>query len=110
MAAAGLRLSITDLGLVRSVRIRGRHADVEVAFTEPGCPFSHHVLSAIYEALDDFTDIDSIQVRPSWSPPWTPSDIVPEARERLEEARLRMAKRAPHGSIPMILRGGSVHE
>ncbi|MDT8320724.1 MAG: metal-sulfur cluster assembly factor [Xanthomonadales bacterium] len=89
MKAAGLRLSILDLGLVREVRIEDGRAEVELALTEPGCPFTHHLLAEVHDRLSDIDGVEAVRARPVWNPPWTPDALGQSARVKLREACLR---------------------
>lgn len=93
MAAAGLPLSVVDLGLVRNIEVDGDHVKLQLTLTEPGCPFSHRILDAVYRSLDRLEGIGTVHVQLTWAPPWTPNDLSPFARHKLHRARQRMAQR-----------------
>lgn len=104
-AAAGLPLSIVDLGLIRDIEVNGDHVELQVTLTEPGCPFLHRVLDAIYRSLDHLDEVRSVHVQLTWAPPWTPNDLSPFARHKLHRARQRMTNRMnPTSPISLILK------
>lgn len=100
MTAAGLELSILDLGLVREIRMAAGGIEIEMTFTEPGCPFTHRVLDRIHRVLGALPGTGAIRVTPVWTPPWTPADMRPEARRQLEASRRRLiTSRAGHRTV-----------
>lgn len=100
MTAAGLDLSIVDLGLLRDVRVAPDRIDVDVTFTEPGCPFSHRLLDEIHRALTALPEGERTQLNIVWAPPWTPADMTPGARRQFDAARRRLGPGATR-TIPV---------
>lgn len=88
MGAAGLDLSIIDLGLVGDVKIDNGATEVEVTFTEPGCMFTHRIVSSIQDALQE-AGAESVEVTPRWTPLWTEARMSSRGAEVFEEARSR---------------------
>lgn len=91
MVAAGAEASIVELGLVDAVSVVDGCAEVEITLTEPGCPFTHHIVAAIHDAAEDIEGIDRVRVLPRWAPMWSEERLAPEGRAKLENARRRMA-------------------
>lgn len=91
MTAAGLDLSIVDLGLLHDIRIGPESIDVDMTFTEPGCPFSHRLLDAVHCALDSLSEGNRTRLNIVWTPPWTPADMRPKARRQFDAARNRLS-------------------
>ncbi|MFN9807601.1 MAG: 1,2-phenylacetyl-CoA epoxidase subunit PaaD [Betaproteobacteria bacterium] len=75
-------ISVTELGIVRDVQVRGDA--VEVAVTPPysGCPATEVIESDIVAALQA-AGARQVQVRKQLAPAWTTDWIDPAARERL---------------------------
>ncbi|TQF00623.1 MAG: metal-sulfur cluster assembly factor [Spiribacter salinus] len=90
MTAAGLNLSIVDLGLLRAVRVDADRIEVDVTFTEPGCPFSHRLLDDLHRVLDGLPEAERTRLNIVWSPPWTPADMTATARGQFDAARQQL--------------------
>jgi metal-sulfur cluster biosynthetic enzyme len=86
LVAAGFDLSIVDLGLVRRVAIECGEVHVDMTFTEPGCPFTHHVVLAVEAALGA-AGFATVTFRPVWDPIWTEAELNPDARRQFAAAR-----------------------
>jgi ring-1,2-phenylacetyl-CoA epoxidase subunit PaaD len=73
-------LSITDLGIVRSIEQDPPRVRISPTYT--GCPATVAIENAIREALDDggFAEVGIARVL---YPPWTTDSITPRGRERL---------------------------
>ncbi|MEQ9010602.1 metal-sulfur cluster assembly factor [Algiphilus sp.] len=94
MTASGLDLSLVDLGLLREIRRGPEGLEVDVTFTEPGCPFSHRLMDDIHRALETLPDSERPRLNIVWTPPWTPADMRPEARRQFDAARRRLGPHA----------------
>lgn len=90
MVAAGAPASILELGLVDSVVVEGGTAKVALTLTEPGCPFTHHIIAGIHDAALAIDGVDDVEVTPVWAPLWTEERLEPEGRKALMDARKRM--------------------
>ena len=76
-------ISIVDMGLLRSVDVRGRHAHVHLLLTSGWCPFAARVLTDVADALNAQPEVDTCQVEVVWDEPWTPDRLAPSARRKL---------------------------
>jgi metal-sulfur cluster biosynthetic enzyme len=76
-------ISIVDMGLLRSVDVRGRHAHVQLLLTSGWCPFAARVLTDVADTLNAQPEVDSCQVEVVWDEPWTPDRLAPSARRKL---------------------------
>ncbi|MFX4314756.1 phenylacetate-CoA oxygenase subunit PaaJ, partial [Enterobacter sp. 63] len=77
-------LTITDLGMVRSVTAQGEGWVIGFTPTYSGCPATEHLLGAIRETMTahGFTPVHIVlQLEPAWTTDWMTAD----ARERLRE-------------------------
>ena len=75
-------LTITDLGMVRSVKAQGEGWVIGFTPTYSGCPATEHLLGAIREAMTahGFAPVHIVlQLEPAWTTDW----MTPDARERL---------------------------
>ncbi|HKT75345.1 MAG TPA: 1,2-phenylacetyl-CoA epoxidase subunit PaaD [Sphingobium sp.] len=73
-------VSITDLGIVRSVRQNPPAVLITPTYT--GCPATIAISAAVRKALDE-AGFDNVAVETILSPPWTTDWISAEGRERL---------------------------
>ena len=76
-------ISIVDMGLLRSVDVRGRHAHVQLLLTSGWCPFAARVLTDVADTLNAQPEVDTCQVEVVWDEPWTPDRLAPSARRKL---------------------------
>jgi ring-1,2-phenylacetyl-CoA epoxidase subunit PaaD len=75
-------ISVTDLGIVRDVRVRGDGLDVVVTPTYSGCPATEVIERSIRDALTS-AGAREVHVETRLAPPWTTDWITADARERL---------------------------
>ena len=91
MTAAGLDLSILDLGLVYGVEVHeGASLRVDMTLTELGCIFTHRVFGDVYEAVEALPGVKEVEVVPHWTPVWTEERLNRKARSALEGSRNAM--------------------
>ena len=76
-------ISGVDMGLLRSVDLRDRHARVELLLTSGWCPFAARVLTDIEEAIRAAPDVDSCEVEIVWDEAWTTDRLADSARRKL---------------------------
>jgi metal-sulfur cluster biosynthetic enzyme len=76
-------ISIVDMGLLRSVDVRGRHAHVQLLLTSGWCPFAARVLTEVADTLNALPELDTCQVEVVWDEPWSPDRLAPSARRKL---------------------------
>jgi len=91
MKAAGLDLSILDLGLVYGVDTQedGR-VRVDLTLTEIGCIFTHRIFGAVYDAVEALPGVKEVEVVPRWTPVWTEERLSQKARSALADSRSAM--------------------
>lgn len=89
MEAAGLGLSIVDLGLVREIRVTESEIAVELGLTEPGCGFTHALVTRIDDALALIAGGRCVNVTFNWSDPWTEARLSDHGRSVIDGARSR---------------------
>ena len=75
-------VSVTELGIVRSVHYEGCTLVVAVTPTYSGCPATAAIDLAIEETLRE-KGVRSLRLERRLSPPWTSDWITQEAREKL---------------------------
>lgn len=77
-------LTITDLGMVRSIEAQGTGWVIGFTPTYSGCPATEHLTGTIRETMEahGFTPVRIvIQLDPAWTTDW----MTPDARERLRQ-------------------------
>jgi metal-sulfur cluster biosynthetic enzyme len=80
-------ISVVDMGLLRSVEMRGRHARVELLLTSGWCPFASRVLTDVETAMTAEPGVDTCEVEVVWDEVWT--------TERLSESAARTLRFLP---------------
>lgn len=105
-------LSITDLGMVRSVASQGDGWVIGFTPTYSGCPATDHLLGAIRATMSEhgYTPLHIVlQLDPAWTTDWMSDD----ARERLRQYGISPPQaHACHTAVPEAVtcpRCGSTH-
>ena len=104
-------LSVVELGIVRDVESTGTGVVVTVTPTYSGCPAMRVIEQDITDALEA-RGIGPVEVRTTYSPPWTTDWIPAAAREKLRaygiappgaalhEAPIQIGRRRPPVRCP----------
>ncbi len=103
MEAAGLGLSLVDLGIVRRVDVDDRTISVELGLTEPGCGFTHALVTKVEDALAELDHGRELSVTFNWSTPWTEAMMTDAGRAVFGAARERgmsLLRRIDHAATP----------
>lgn len=79
-------ISLVDLGVIGEVRIAGDRLTVDLLPTFVGCPATEVMREQIVERLGAEGLADAVEVRLSFTPPWTSDRISPAGRERLQRS------------------------
>lgn len=67
-----LKLKVTELGLIYSVKVESTHVEVDMTLTSPGCPVAPELMAAVHRAALATEGIESAHVNLTFSPPWDP--------------------------------------
>ena len=71
-----LDISIVDLGLVYAVRFEdrdeGKHAEIDLTLTSPGCPAAPGIMAAAHRAALQTDGLESVHINLVWTPRWDP--------------------------------------
>jgi metal-sulfur cluster biosynthetic enzyme len=76
-------ISVVDMGLLRSVSVRDRHARVELLLTSGWCPFAARVLTDVEEAIRAEPGVESCEVEIVWDEAWTTDRLSESATRKL---------------------------
>jgi metal-sulfur cluster biosynthetic enzyme len=77
-------VNIVDLGLVYDVQVEGNKVAVKMTLTAPGCGMGGMIASqARQKILDNVDGIEEATIDLVWDPPWEPSMMSEEAKQRL---------------------------
>jgi metal-sulfur cluster biosynthetic enzyme len=76
-------ISVVDMGLLRSVSVRDRHARVELLLTSGWCPFAARVLTDVEEAIRAAPGVESCEVEIVWDEAWTTDRLSESATRKL---------------------------
>ncbi len=77
-------VSIVEMGLIRNVGIDGEKVVVTMTPTFAGCPALHVMQKEIEKNLQEAGAKD-VEVKMTYSPPWSSEWILPEGRRKLKE-------------------------
>lgn len=76
--------NIVDLGLVYRIKVEDNIARVDLTMTTPACPMGEMLLDDIHATLSQMLPQDmAFDINLVWEPPWDPSMISAEAKQRL---------------------------
>jgi metal-sulfur cluster biosynthetic enzyme len=73
-------ISVVEMGLVRSVRVEGGVARVELLLTSGWCPFAATVLTQVKDQILSQPGISDADVAIVWDEAWTTERLSPRAR------------------------------
>jgi metal-sulfur cluster biosynthetic enzyme len=89
--AVGVRLGLNEMGLLREVQAEpdaeGWSVRVRLRLTSPGCQYYFLFKDTLEERLAAHPQISRVVVDWDSALDWTPTDLSPEARDKLEEHR-----------------------
>ncbi|HET7657346.1 MAG TPA: 1,2-phenylacetyl-CoA epoxidase subunit PaaD [Bacillales bacterium] len=82
-------INIVDLGMLDTVEVKGSNVEIQLLPTFSGCPaldlIKNDVVSAVRKAAAEVEEVDDVDVRFVYDPPWTTDRISPQGRENLKE-------------------------
>ena len=67
-----MKLAVTELGLIYSVEVNEKHAEIDMTLTSPGCPVAPEIMAAVHRSALSTEGIESAHVNLTFSPPWDP--------------------------------------
>jgi metal-sulfur cluster biosynthetic enzyme len=78
-----LGLNIVDLGLIYDIDVVNNKVDITMTLTSPGCPVGPELITNTRRALSRFEDLEEVDIKLVFSPPWHPSMMSEEAKDEL---------------------------
>jgi FeS assembly SUF system protein len=76
-------INIVDLGLIYNVEVGDKRVDVDMTLTAPGCPMHSLIARDVKQKLGTIPDVEEVNVKVVWDPPWTPDRMSDEAKKKL---------------------------
>ncbi|SDT84287.1 Metal-sulfur cluster biosynthetic enzyme [Desulfobacula phenolica] len=78
-----LQLNILELGLIYKMSIIDRMVNIVMTLTTPTCPFSQTFIEGIKDELLKIPELETINLKLTFDPPWTINRLAPEIRDQL---------------------------
>lgn len=75
-----LGLDFVELGLVYDVEIDGSTVDITFTLTTPACPIGPQVSEQMIEFVGDLPDVEEVNPRMVFTPPWSPDRMSEDAK------------------------------
>ena len=75
-----LGLDFVELGLVYDVEVDGGDVAITFTLTTPGCPIGPQVTEQMKEFVGELPDVESVEPRMVFTPPWTPERMSDDAK------------------------------
>ena len=76
-------VNIVDLGLVYDVEVADDSVEVKMTLTAPGCGMGGMIAANAESLIREIPGVKEASVDLVWDPPWDPSRISEEARQKL---------------------------
>lgn len=94
-----LPISVTDLGLIREVKIEGSRVDVTMVPTYSACPAIAVMRDDIKRRLEALPGVGEVTVELSFAEPWTMARMSDRGRQRLIHHGLSVPSRKSDESV-----------
>jgi FeS assembly SUF system protein len=77
-------VNIVELGLIYDVDVRSDDTvHIKMTLTSQGCPSAAAIPEQVKEKVGTVAEVRGVSVEVVWDPPWDPSRITPEGRQKL---------------------------
>jgi len=73
-------VNLVDLGVIYGITERDGIVDVDLTFTAMGCPAHDFILEDIRERLLAEPEIEEVEIKVVWDPPWSSDRLTQEGR------------------------------
>lgn len=75
-----LGLDFVELGLVYDVEVDGATVNITFTLTTPACPIGPQVSEQMIEFVGELDDVDEVNPKMVFTPPWTPERMSEDAK------------------------------
>ena len=75
-----LGLDFVELGLIYDVEIDGGTVNITFTLTTPACPIGPQVSEQMVEFVGELEDVEDVNPRMVFSPPWSPDRMSEDAK------------------------------
>ena len=75
-----LGLDFVELGLVYDVEVDGSTVNITFTLTTPACPIGPQVSEQMVEFVGELDDVDEVNPKMVFSPPWSPDRMSEDAK------------------------------
>lgn len=76
-------ISVVDMGLIENVNVKGKNVDIEILLTTGWCPSVSILFQMMKERIEQFKQVDEVNVNVVWDPVWTMERLSDSARKKL---------------------------
>ncbi len=79
-------INVWDLGLIYDIKVddEGR-VNLKMTLTAPGCPIANLIVQQVAAAVQGVKGVKEINVDVVFDPPWDPSRMTKEGREKFKQ-------------------------
>jgi metal-sulfur cluster biosynthetic enzyme len=78
-----LNLDLVVLGLVYDIAIDDASVAATISLTSPMCPLAEQIVTEARTAIENVEGVESVEVKLTFDPPWTPDRMAPLIRSSL---------------------------
>lgn len=103
-------VSVTELGLVEDVELRGGSASISMIPTYGGCPALGFIADDVRRAVESVPGVSSCEVQWLRSPVWTQDRVAPEVVRLLEREFTVTLRRADGSLVCPVCGSGTVRD
>jgi len=76
-------ISVVDMGLIEDIKVNNRKVDIEILLTTGWCPSVSILFKMMKERIEEFEEVDNVDVKVVWDPVWTMERLSESARKKL---------------------------
>ena len=76
-------ISVVDMGLIENVKVKDRNVDIDILITTGWCPSVAILFQMMKERVEQFVQVDEVNVQVVWDPVWTMDRLSESARKKL---------------------------
>lgn len=76
-------ISVVDMGLIENVKVKNSNVDIEILLTTGWCPSVSILFQMMKERVEQFDEVDEVNVKVVWDPVWTMDRLSDSARKKL---------------------------